>query len=166
MAQPLEFTPTPADTSGAARAALDTLLQTLHEHGVLRLATDLVATNTEWVQILAQGLGNPGTGRAIQNIAVFAMLLSRIDPPQLYRLLFALQGSLERVASAEPDKNHDAAPGVFGFYRLLKDEALWRALAPLIDAVRVFGTGLDARIDTPISAFSATAATSTPPPCP
>lgn len=164
MAQPIEFTPTPVDTSGAARAELETLIRTLHEHGVLRLANDLVVTNTEWLQILANGLGKPGTGRAIQNIAVFAMLLSRIDPTQLYKLLSALHGSLESVASSAPDGTHRAAPGILGLYRLLKDETLWRALAPVIEAIRVFGKGLDAQAESPISAFTATAGFAAPPP--
>lgn len=157
MAKPIEFTPTPVSADADAHDELEALLQTLHEHGVLRLANDLVATNTQWLQIVADGLGAAGTSRAVQNLAVVGMVLSRIDPKDLYKLLFALRGSVESLAASGPDSRQPAAPGLVGFYRILKDEQLWRTLTPVIEAMKVFGDGLDRKVDSPIADFSAKA---------
>lgn len=47
MARPIEYDVRAAPVEATAREELDRLLETCHRHGLLRLANDLVAANTE-----------------------------------------------------------------------------------------------------------------------
>jgi uncharacterized protein YjgD (DUF1641 family) len=153
MAEPIQYTPKPPKVDSDAHEALEHLLETAHQHGVLRFANDLIASNGQWAQVLADGLNKEGSRKAVQNLAMLLMLLSRIEPKQLYKLLFAARDSLEYVARYRPGTDA-GAPGVKGAYQMLHDEALWRSIAPLLDALKVFGNGLERDVQTPISAFS------------
>lgn len=46
------------------------------------------------------------------------------------------------AATAEDRPAEKEAPGVRGFYKALKDEETWRALAPLLRGVMTLGEGL------------------------
>lgn len=37
---------------------------------------------------------------------------------------------------------------------MLRDDALWQALTPLIEAMKAFSAGLERQVDKPISAFT------------
>lgn len=155
MAEPLKYTPTPPKIGPDAHQELERLLQTAHEHGALRLANDLIAANREWTQVVVDGLNKEGSRRAVQNLAMLPMLLSRIEPNQFYKVLSAAKDALECVARPRPKKSgQDDAPGIKGAYKLLQDDTLWHALAPLVDALKAFGEGLDRDVHKPISAFS------------
>lgn len=154
MAEPIQYTPRPAKTGPDAHDELERLLQTLHRHGVLRLANDLAASNTRWAQIVVDGLSKEGSRRTVQNLSILLMLLSRIEPGHFYKVLFALRDGLETLARREPGDGTPEPPGLKGAYRMLKDESLWRALAPLIGALKTFGDGLDREVDKPVTAFT------------
>jgi uncharacterized protein YjgD (DUF1641 family) len=154
MAEPIEYIPKPPKIGPDAHEELETLLQTMHEHGVLRLANDLIASNTQWSQVIVDGLNKKGSQNAVQNLSVLLMLLSRIEPAQFYKLLSAFQDGLEHVARSEPrDENLDS-PGIKGAYKMLNDDSLWRAIMPLIEALKIFGRGLDREAKQPISQYS------------
>ncbi len=163
MAQPITYTPTPARTDTTAEEELRRLLQSCHEHGVLRFANDLVGSNTEIAKVVMQGLESPGVLNALQNLSILFMALSRIPPEQFYRLLFAAKDAMAVLASEAPSQDGAKAgqrpdsarpPGVRGAYRMLHDEELWQALQPFISAVRAFGGGLHRQVENPISEFS------------
>lgn len=141
MAKPLEFKPTPVATEPDAHAALDGLIEALHAHGALRLATALVNANPQWLPIIADGLNSEGSRKALQNLAALLMALSRIEPAQFSRVLAALGDAVQSAAAH--DHANAAAPGLNGAYRMLKDDDLWRGLAPLIAAAKAFGAGLE-----------------------
>lgn len=161
MAKPISYEPRPARADTTAREELDRLLETCHRHGLLRLANDLVAHNTEVAQVLVGGLSKPGTLNAIQNLSVLLMALSCIPPAEFYRLVFALADGAARV-TAGPRDGHGApsvgdggpSPGLMGVYRLLRDEQLWRALSPIIEGLKGFAEGLEKPVSSPISDFS------------
>lgn len=128
-----------------ALVELSELVQTLYRQGVLQIASDMAASYPEIIQTLGEisedYLNNEDTRKALQNLSVgFTALLSRIEPNQLGRLLMALSDSLEEVAEHKPEA---AAPGLMGLYRMTKDESLWRGLAPVIEGLKVFATGLE-----------------------
>lgn len=154
MAEPIQYTPKPANVVPDAHDELERLLHTMHEHGVLRFANDLVAANTQWTQIIVEGLSKEGSRKTVQNLSVLLMVLSRIEPGHFYKMVFALRDSLEYLARHEPDSDKSEPPGIKGTYRMLKDDALWRGLGPLLGALKVFGEGLDRKVDKPISAFT------------
>jgi uncharacterized protein YjgD (DUF1641 family) len=167
MAAPIQFEVKPARTEITAREELDRLLETCHRHGLLRLANDLVAANTDIAQVLVGGLQKPATLNAIQNLSVLLMALSCIPPAEFYRLVFAVTDGAARLAATSRDgwrqsgqegagagtEDREQPPGVLGVYRLLHDEQLWRALAPLIEGLKGFAEGLEKPVSNPISDF-------------
>lgn len=84
----------------------------------------------------------PGMQSGVQNLAALLMALSRIPPEQFGRAVFAAADALHHVGAWKPDEHEHVAPGVRGAYRLLHDEALWDALTPLLEALKVFAQGL------------------------
>ncbi|HET6586631.1 MAG TPA: DUF1641 domain-containing protein [Oleiagrimonas sp.] len=155
MAEPLKYTPRPPKIDPGAHEALEQLLQTAHEHGVLRFANDLMASNSQWTQVIVDGLNSENSRKAVQNLAMFLMLLSRIEPDQLCKVMFAAKDGFERMARHHPQKDeHADAPGIKGAYHMLHDDTLWQAVTPLIDALKTFGEGLNRDVHKPVTAFT------------
>lgn len=161
MAKPIQYEPRPARIDATAREELDRLLETCHRHGVLRLANDLIAANTEVAQVIVSGLRKPGTLNAIQNLSVLLMALSCVPPAEFYRLVFAAADGAARLAERSRDGHArqaaaagDHSPGLAGVYRLLRDEQLWRALGPIIEGLKGFAEGLGKPVASPIADFS------------
>jgi uncharacterized protein YjgD (DUF1641 family) len=160
MARPIEYTPRPARTEATADEELRALLDVCHEHGVLRLAKDLIASNTEIARILVDGLKNPGALNALQNLSILFMALSRLPPEHFYRIIFAARSALDSLVCGPPQPaqgvkgGSPAAPGVVGAYRMLHDDQLWQKLRPLLYALDTFGTSLAIKVENPISGFS------------
>ncbi len=154
MAEPIQYTPKPAKIGPDAHDELERLLQTMHEHGVLRLADDLVAANTQWTQVIVDGLNKEGSRKTVQNLSILLMLLSRIEPAQLYKVLFALRDGLEQIAHHQPKTEKIDSPGIKGTYKMLNDDTLWQGVMPLLEALKAFGKGLNRKVDKPISAYS------------
>lgn len=141
MAEPLDFKPTPIRTETTAREEWERLLETLHRHGVLRLANDVVARNQDIAAIVVKGLETEGARNVMQNVSALAMVLGKVPPGAVYKFAEAVREAAAALDSArhEPD---DAAPGVRGVYRLLNDDELWRTLTPLARAVGTFGRAM------------------------
>ncbi|WP_116138832.1 DUF1641 domain-containing protein [Trinickia diaoshuihuensis] len=156
MAEPIDYEPEPSRTEPDAREALDRLVRSLHEHGILRFANDLVCAKSPVAQVLVDGLARPGTLNAIQNLSIVLMALSRIEPSQFYKTMFALSDALKCVGAWQPDADREGhtAPGFTGAYKMLHDDALWQALIPLIEAMKAFSAGLERPAEKPISMFS------------
>ncbi|MCF7203165.1 DUF1641 domain-containing protein [Pseudomonas oligotrophica] len=144
----------PPKIGATAEDELNQLLQTLHERGILRFANDLAGSQAEVMKVLVGGLSKPGTLNAIQNLSILGMALSRIPPEQFYKVAFALRDGFASVAGYQPEAHGKEAPGVSGAYRLLHDDDLWRAIAPLLAGLKTFAEGLEREVDKPISAFS------------
>lgn len=126
------------------------LVRSLHEQGLLRFANNIVSSRTELMSMLSgvaeDYLSDDRTRRALENLAItFTMLLSRINPAQLSKILLAMGDSLEYIVKYKPEQNGRAAPGLMGVYRLVKDESLWHSLTPIIAAIKVFGKELGRR---------------------
>jgi len=140
MAEPLTYQPPPPKIGPSAREELDALLETLHQSGLLRLANDIAAGRQEMLGILMQGLNREGSRYATQNLAALLMVLAQIPPPRFYKIATTLKDAL--LAAAEEPPAEQEAPGVRGFYKALKDEETWRALAPLLQGLMALGEGL------------------------
>jgi uncharacterized protein YjgD (DUF1641 family) len=153
MAEAIQYTVRPPKIAPDAHEELERLLQTCHEHGVLRFANDVVAANTEIARVLVQGLQKEGTLNAIKNISIVLMALSRIPPDDFYRVVFALKDAFSRLSGESEEERAQRAPGVVGAYHMLNDEALWKGFGPLLDALKAFAGGLDRQVENPISAF-------------
>lgn len=153
MARPIQHEIRAPKIGLDAREELDRLLEVCHEHGVLRLATDLVTANTDIATVLAHGLEKEGVLNAIQNLSILAMALSRIPPSDFYRGVFALTEGFATLA--EPSAGQDGeAPGLSGAYRALNDEQLWATINPFLKALAATARGLQQPVDHPISTFT------------
>lgn len=137
-----------------AQEELDRLLQSMHEHGVLRFANDLVVANPQIAKVLVNGLSKEGSLNAIQNLSALTMALSTIPPNQFYKVVFALRDAFGEISEHHQQGEDSRSPGLSGAYHLLKDEELWQAVTPLIKGLKVFGAGLNKEIDKPISDFA------------
>ncbi|MBR8057610.1 DUF1641 domain-containing protein [Burkholderia dolosa] len=140
---------------GDARSALERLLGSLHRHGFLRFANDVVSANARMAEVLVGALDKPGTQIGMQNLSVLVMALSSIPPEQFGKMVFAAADALRHIGEWEPSEHEHVAPGVRGFYRLLHDDALWDALTPLLEGMKVFAQGLAREPDQAVSALAA-----------
>lgn len=154
MAQRLNYDVKPTPTEPTAREELDTLLETLHQSGILRFANDLAGSQQQLLKVLVDGMSKEGSLNAMQNLSILGMALSRIEPAQFYKTVFAFQSAFAAVGRYQPDDKHDEAPGVTGAYKMLHDDELWAALMPIIEGLKTFASGLDKEAEKPISAFS------------
>lgn len=171
MAERIAHDVTPPPKIGPdAQEELDRLVQTLHEHGLLRFANDVVASNHELLRILVDGLNKPGSLNAIQNLSVIAMTLSTLPPDRFYQVMSALKEGIEQVGSHRHDEaashsprdkskekgqhKEDSAPGITGVYHMLNDDELWYALKPILAGLRAFSERLDQPIDKPVTGFT------------
>ncbi|KWF80973.1 hypothetical protein WL93_02065 [Burkholderia diffusa] len=154
MAERLPHDVTPPQTEPDAHDALERLLGSLHRHGFLRFANDVVSANARIAELLVGALDKPATQSGVQNLAMLVMALSSIPPEQFGKTMFAAADALRHVGAWQPSEHAHAAPGVSGVYRLLHDEALWDALAPLLEGLKVFAQGLAREPEKPITAFS------------
>lgn len=153
MAKAIEYQPEPAKIGPDANEELQRLLETLHQHGVLRLANDLVAANNEVAEVLVKGLQREGTLNAIQNISVILLALSSIPPERVYKLAFGLR-DMAVALSERGETEAQKAPGVHGAWKMLQDDDLWRSLSPLLNGIKAFSKRMEEPVDKPISAFT------------
>ena len=100
MAKRIDYDVKPTPLGPDAREELERLLQTLHEHGILRLANDLAASNAQLTEVLVSGLRKEGSLNAIQNLSALLMVLSRIEPARFYAFLSALADAMRAVGDA------------------------------------------------------------------
>jgi uncharacterized protein YjgD (DUF1641 family) len=154
MAERLSYDVKPTPIGPTAREELDTLLETLHQGGVLRFANDLAGSKQQLLKVLVDGMSKEGSLNAIQNLSILGMALSRIEPAQFSKIVFAFQSAFGAVSGYKPDDKHDEAPGVTGAYKMLHDDELWAALMPIIEGLKTFASGLDKEAEKPITAFS------------
>ncbi|WP_367190715.1 DUF1641 domain-containing protein [Burkholderia sp. Ed8] len=152
--QPPDTTPPPAEPT--ARDALEHLLGSLHRHGYLHFANEVVSANARLADTFVDALDKPGMRSGMQNLAVLLTALSRIPTDQFGRAAFAAADALHHVGAWQPARHPHVAPGVRGVYRLLHDEALWDALTPLIEGLKVFAQGLAREPQTPVAGFDET----------
>jgi len=133
------------------------LLQALHQQGLLRFARDIATTQAQWAPMLSEIAGDylddEELKKALRNLVlVLTTLWSRIEPEQLRSLALALGDGLQYLTEHSPGNGTAVAPGLAGLYRMSKDEALWRGLMPVIEALKVFTTKLAAEASRPAAA--------------
>tara|TARA_R110000824_G_scaffold222202_1_gene409637 strand:+ start:58363 stop:58920 length:558 start_codon:yes stop_codon:yes gene_type:complete len=178
MAERISHDVTPPKIGPDAHEALEALLQTLHEHGVLRFANDIVAANSDVTRLLVNGLSNEGSLNTIQNLSIILMALSTLPPDRFYQVMMAVRDGVDQIGSyrsrgsssdnssstkseadsAEAMNKEEAskgeAPGVSGVYKMLHNDELWHAIQPLLAGIRAFSERLDTPVDKPVTDFT------------
>lgn len=154
MAEPLKYDVPPTRTEPTANEALATLLESLHQHGFLRLATDIVNANTQIAGVLVDGLKQPGALNAMQNLSLVFKALATIPPEEFNPVLLGIVNAAKAMRGAGLAGEDKSAPGIRGIIRLLKDEELWRGIKPALAGVRAFGREMKQPSEKPISRYS------------
>ncbi|HLT98244.1 MAG TPA: DUF1641 domain-containing protein [Burkholderiaceae bacterium] len=154
MAKPIDYEVKPTPTDPTAREELDTLLQSLHERGVLRFANDVVCAQEDIAGIVVNGLSKQGTLNAIQNLSILGMALSRIPPEDFYKFVFGFKDAMSVLNTQAQSERRDDAPGVTGAYRMLKDEQLWQSISPLLEALKAFSSRMSEEPEKPVTRFT------------
>ena len=153
MAKSIEYQPEPAKIGPDAHDELERLLETLHQHGVLRLVNDLVAANNEVAQVLVKGLQREGTLNVIQNVSVIVLALSSLPPDRVYKLAFGLRDMADALSQPEQTREQKA-PGVQGVWKMLQDDDLWSSLQPVLNGLKAFSRRMEEKVDKPISSYT------------
>lgn len=116
------------------------LLDQLYESGLMRWLKDFVGAMPEVSMIALEGL-NTGQGRAgMRNLLVLAQQLGKLDPDQLEQMFNALQAGIDRAGETTSGQHESPynPPGITGVFKLLRDEELWRTLAPVIEGAKAY----------------------------
>ncbi|WP_338564803.1 hypothetical protein [Erwinia sp. E_sp_W01_6] len=90
----------------------------------------------------------------MQNISLLLMALSRVPPERFNQLLMALTDGANALSRQSDSTQQQGAPGIKGMIKLLRDEDLWRAVTPLLSAVRAFSASMEKAPEKPITRYS------------
>ncbi|WP_239664386.1 hypothetical protein [Burkholderia cenocepacia] len=93
---------TPPHPEPGAHDALEHLLGSLHRHGFLRFANEVVTANARLADTFVDVLDKPGMQSGMQNLAMLVTALSRIPPEQFGRAAFAAADALHHVGAWQP----------------------------------------------------------------
>ncbi len=136
MAEPLPYRPLPSQPPrDPAWEELDALVQTLHTHGVLRLARTAVAAAPELAAITTDTVNHSRGIDILRNLAQAADGVGRLDPQDIAR---TFAGAGAALAALNDPATPQPRSGLRGTFDLLRDEQLWRAAGPLLGAVKAF----------------------------
>jgi uncharacterized protein YjgD (DUF1641 family) len=148
MAQPIPFTPTPANAADSADRLADALdkhadailsalelLQLLHDRGVLDLLRGLVGAGDEIAGILTAAAGAPASLRGMRNFILLTKFFASIPPEVL--------NSLVRTATEGAEREKDQrAPGLLQLLRRAGSENTRHAVAVTLDLLESVGKAL------------------------
>ena len=152
MAERIDYDVKPTPIGPTASEEMQRLIEGLHEAGVLRFANDVVRARTGVAQVVVDGLNQEGSLNALQNLSTLFMALSRIEPEQFYKVVFALKDAAAELGNQHP--GDDEAPGVTGAYKMLHDDELWAAVGPIVAALKAFARGMDKPAEAPVTRFT------------
>ena len=138
MAKPLVYVPQPVPVD-TAQDEVQRLVETLHEHGVLRLVTNLVAESHGVAKVALDQLETPKGKNLVDNLAVLVNTLTQIEDGALDKLLTGVSKGVNAAAHSLDDKK---APGTFGLVRELNDPDVRRGLNAVLTLLATVGRHL------------------------
>jgi uncharacterized protein YjgD (DUF1641 family) len=151
MAQPIPFTVpaldprdilrakverAPAEHADAILAAYD-LLQALHDHGVLEVATGALSASDELLAKIVDSANTPPAIRALRNLMFWRQVLGRIEPTWFQGIFQAIPDGLA-TATAERGEPVSA----WKILRRATSRDSLRGLAAAVDFLESFGRHL------------------------
>lgn len=139
MAKPLRYTPTPVPTD-TAHDELQSLLETLHERGVLRLVNNLTAQSHDVAEVALNQINTPNGRDAVANLTVIVKALGKVDPEALEKLLTGVDKGIQ--AAVETLENSDEPKGAFALMGKLYDPDVRRGFDALLTLVQTLGQHL------------------------
>lgn len=154
MAERMRYEVPPTRTEPTAAEAMDKLIESLHQHGFLRLATDMVNANSQIAKVLVEGLNQPGSQNAMQNISLLFKTLATIPPEEFTPMLLAIAAAAKGIREGARTPAEKSAPGIRGILKMLNDEDLWRSIKPVLAGARAFSYEIGQPAEKPISRYS------------
>lgn len=143
MAKAIRYQVPETPKASTAEEELQTLLETLHQQGLLRIANDTLQASPDLAEVLLNGLNRYQTRNAVQNLSLILMSLGRVPPERFALIADGLIAALNALKESASTENHQSAPGITGVLRLLRDDQLWRSIQPLLAAVAELLSPLD-----------------------
>ena len=121
-------------------------IEALSAAGILRFLTALTGALPHAGLITARGLNSEASRTTLRNMVTLLSALGRVPPQDFSRFVDALSNAMQSVEREtwHPRTGNGEPPGITGAYHLLQDDALWRALGPLLDGLKAFGESLGA----------------------
>ncbi len=129
------------ERSSAAIVATLALVRTLDEHGLLRLANDLVAEEDRVLRVLTDHVPAAEVRRAVENVKVVVAAFRDLDPETLALLSAAIPRGLREARRAE----HDRPVGWWDLAAQLRDPEVNRGLRMMLGFLRGVGRGSEGR---------------------
>ena len=130
-------------------AEINGLLDQLYDTGLMRWMKDFVGALPDVSMIALQSVNTPQGQAGMRNLLVLAKQLGKIDPDQLERMFNAVDAGVDRAGQTAEGKHESSynPPGITGVFKLLRDEDLWRTLAPVIEGVKAFSAESERQAD-------------------
>lgn len=121
-------------------AEINGLLDQLYESGLMRWIKEFVGAMPEISTIALDSLNTPQGQAGMRNLLVLAQQLGKLDPDRLEGMFNAMHAGLDRADETATGKHESPydPPGITGMVKLLRDEDLWRTLAPVIEGAKAF----------------------------
>ncbi len=130
-----EPAPPPTDT---AQDSLDTLVETLHEKGILRILNNVVAQSNGVLEVALDQLDSKGGRNAVDNTMVLIKALTLTDPDGAQAFL---DGTKKGLAKAQ-DSLKDDPPGIAALLGKLYDREVRRGLYAVLSLLEGLGSHL------------------------
>jgi uncharacterized protein YjgD (DUF1641 family) len=126
----------PAEHADAILAAYD-LLQALHDHGVLDVATSALSASDELLEKIVDSANTPPATRALRNLMFWRQVLGRIEPAWFQGIFQAIPDGL---ATATAERGEPVS--VWKVLRRATSRDSLRGLAAAVDFLESFGRHL------------------------
>jgi uncharacterized protein YjgD (DUF1641 family) len=131
--EPIAFEPRRVETERSAEEELQTLIQTLHDHGLLHLAQVGIDGGMDALAVLLERVDNPSTHRTLENLARLAKLPGTLDPMLLEAVSTGLQEAGKVLASHR-------TPTLVSIVRSIFDPKVRRGIALALAFARGVGS--------------------------
>lgn len=136
MAKPLDYQPTPAESS-AAHDELSRLLNNLHESGSLRFLANLLQERHQVSAVALRALEDNQGRQGLGNLLILAQALAHLDSDLLHAGMVRITDGLNRGHYNAIVEEKD--PGLFGLAKRLGDPDVRRGLNLVVDVLAALG---------------------------
>ena len=130
-----EPAPPPTDT---AQDSLDTLVETLHEKGILRILNNVVAQSNGVLEVALDQLDSQGGRNAVDNTMVLIKALTLTDPDGAQAFLDGTKKGLEQAQATLQEE----PPGTLALLGKLHNREVRRGLYAVLSLLEGLGSHL------------------------
>lgn len=137
MAQPLKYDVPPARAEQTAREEALDLLETMREHGTLRVLNGFFGQLSEVAEVATKGLDTPGGRNAVGTLLILLKALGQTDPDGVQAALDEVTAGLRRAGRSFREE----PPGFFRLICQLGNADVRRGLRAALILLGALGRG-------------------------